>query len=124
MEEVDAHFTGDPFETVVIAYSQPQAAVLMSLFEWHGIPAYAQNIETVRTQTPLTLALGGIPIRVRLDAVADARALLAEAVTDPEPAPSSSPSRRVMGGLNALICYLFAGAAPPPRISAVLIDEP
>jgi hypothetical protein len=69
----------DPFETVAIAYSQPQAAVLMSLFQWHGIPAYAQNIEMVRANSPLTLALGGIPIRVHREAAVDARELLADA---------------------------------------------
>ena len=112
----------DPFETVVIAYSQPQAAVLMSLFQWHGIPAYAQNIEMVRANSPLTLALGGIPIRVHREAVADARALLADAVADPEPPIARSVGRRTTSGLGALVGFLFAGVAPPPRVSAVVID--
>ena len=112
----------DPFETVVIAYSQPQAAVLMSLFQWHGIPAYAQNIEMVRANSPLTLALGGIPIRVHREAVADARALLADAVADPEPPIARSVGRRTTSGLGALVGFLFAGVVPPPRVSAVVID--
>ncbi len=113
----------DPFETVVIAYSQPQAAVLMSLFQWHGILAYAQNIEMVRVNSPLTFALGGIPIRVHGEAVAAARELLAEAVADPEPPIARSASRRTSSGLGALVGFLFAGVAPPPRVSAVVIDE-
>ena len=112
----------DPFETVVIAYSQPQAAVLISLFQWHGIPAYAQNIEMVRTNTPLTLALGGIPFRVHRDAAVEARALLAVALADPEPAPVRPMVRRVAGGLGALVGFALGGVAPPPRVSAVVID--
>lgn len=112
----------DPFETVVIAYSQPQAAVLMSLFQWHGILAYAQNIEMVRTNTPLTLALGGIPIRVHREAAAEARALLADAVADSEPPPTRSIGRRVTSGLGGLLGFVLGGVAPPPRISAVMID--
>lgn len=109
----------DPFETVVIAYSQPQAAVLMSLFEWHNIPAYAHSIEMVRINAPLT---GGIPIRVHREVVDEARALLAAAVADSEPPVARSAGRRATSGLGALVGFLFAGIAPPPRVSAVVID--
>ena len=64
----------DPFETVAIAYSQPQAGVILSMFEFYGIPAYGANLETIRVNTPLTLALGGIPIRVARDFAEEARA--------------------------------------------------
>lgn len=112
----------DPFETVVIAYSQPQAAVLMSVFAWHDIPAYAQNIETVRANSPLTLALGGIPIRVHREVVGEARELLAAAVADPEPPVARSVGRRASSGLGALVGFLCAGIAPSPRMSAVIVD--
>ena len=112
----------DPFDTVVIAYSQPQAAVLMSLFQWHGIPAYAQNIEMVRANSPLTLALGGIPIRVHREAAPAARELLAAAIADPEPPIARSAGRRAASGLGALVGFLFAGIAPPPLMSAVAVD--
>lgn len=113
----------DPFQTVAIAYSQPQARVMLSLFEWHGIPAYAMNIETTRINTPWTLALGGIPIRVARESFEEARGLLAEVADRPEeaspPKPSEAPLRR---GLMFFV-GLFTGAVPPPRLGATMVGD-
>ncbi len=112
----------DPFATVAIAYTQPQAAVLLSLFEWHGIPAYAHGIEMVRANAPMTLAMGGIPIRVRRDCLIDARALLAQAADDPEPAAVRPAAKRATSGAVALLCFLLGGVSPPPRAAAVIVE--
>lgn len=116
----DATMDDDPFETVAIAYSQPQAGVLMSLFAWHGIPAYAMNLEMLRTDPGLTLALGGIPIRVARKAAEDARALLAEAEDRVEEvrAPDPIGERITM----TLFCGL-TGMTPPPKRSAVIVKR-
>ncbi|NML07174.1 hypothetical protein [Sphingomonas sp. G-3-2-10] len=113
----------DPFETVVIAYSQSQAGVILSLFEWNGIPAYAMNIEMARNSAPLTLALGGIPIRVAREAAAEAREILGEAADASAEAevPRLEAGERAGNFLIGLLCFLFAGAAPPPRIAASIV---
>ncbi|MDF7775333.1 hypothetical protein P1X14_08750 [Sphingomonas sp. AOB5] len=114
----------DPFETVVIAYSQSQAGVILSLFEWNGIPAYAMNFETVRTNPALTLALGGIPIRVAREAAADAREILNEAAEAgaQEQSLYAPLSERVANvGLLGMLVLLGSGP-PPPRLSAEIIE--
>ena len=113
----------DPFETVAIAYTQPQAGVILSMFAWYGIPAYAQNIETVRTSAPLTLALGGIPIRVAREAAGEAREILNEAAerAQAEGATASDTlgDRVAMAGLLGVLGLL--AVAPPPRLSAEIV---
>lgn len=41
---------------------------------------------------------------------------------DPEPPITRSAGRRATSGLGALVGFLFAGIAPPPRVSAVVVD--
>ncbi|NIJ21155.1 hypothetical protein FHS95_002858 [Sphingomonas naasensis] len=108
----------DPFVTVAIAYSQPQALVLLSLFAWHDIPAYARNLQHARTDCPVTLALGGIPIRVLSDCAGAARALLVEAAEreDERPAPAPLAWRIVK-----TLALGMVGATPPPRIAASIV---
>jgi len=107
----------DPFETVAIAYSQPQAGVILSMFGWYGIPAFAQNIEHVRVSPPLTLALGGIPIRVRRDFADEARALLAEAAERPDESIAEEVGERVA---KVIFCGVL-GITPPPKMSAEIV---
>lgn len=112
--------SGDPFQTVAIAYSQPQALVLLSLFGWHGFPAYARGLEHARADCPMTLALGGIPIRVLSEVAEEARALLAEAaereVEERAPSPLAYRIGKVLG-LGVI------GAAPPPRVAASIVPS-
>jgi hypothetical protein len=110
---------GDPFETVAIAYSQSQVAVLTSLFAAYGIPLIAMNVETLRANPAWTLALGGFPIRVPREAAADARGLLTEAAETPdedlrEPGPFAE---RVLTTLFLGI----TGLTPPPRRSVSIV---
>lgn len=108
----------DPFVTVAIAYSQPQALVLLSLFAWHDMPAYARNLQHARTDCPVTLALGGIPIRVLADCAGEARALLVEAAEreTEEPAPTPLAYRIVK-----TVALGVLGAPPPPRMAATIV---
>ena len=110
---------GDPFETVGIAYTQPQAAVILSMLAWNGIPAYGMNLETIRASASLTLALGAIPIRVRRDSAEEARALLSEAAERvvEKPQPRQPLGYRIVKTLT----FALIGAPPPPRLSATVI---
>ncbi len=106
----------DPFETVAIAYSQAQADVILSLFAWNDIPAYAKNIEHVRTDPVMTLALGAIPIRVYGDYAEEARALLVEAEANATEGVSEPLSNRI-----AKVGLGFIGLVPPPKLSAEIV---
>ena len=112
----------DPFETVAIAYTPSQAGVILSLFEWNGIPAYGANLETVRTNAPLTLALGGIPIRVAREAADEARAILTEAAengVEEERATEPLSDRVAKVGFLGVLGLL--AVAPPPKLSVEII---
>ncbi|HWU96841.1 MAG TPA: hypothetical protein VN029_14680 [Sphingomonas sp.] len=107
----------DAFDTVAIAYSQPQALVILSLFTWHGMLAYAANLGHVQTDCPITLALGGIPIRVAREDAAEARSLLHEAAERDEAMLPETLGARIAKTLFFGILML----APPPRMSATII---
>ena len=110
----------DPFETVAIAYSQAQADVILSMFAWYDIPAYAKNIAHVRADPALTLALGAMPIRVHADFAAEARGLLDEAA-EREQEPITEPLADRLARLPLLGLLLLFGAAPQPRVSATIV---
>jgi hypothetical protein len=110
----------DPFETVAIAYSQAQADVILSMFAWYDIPAYAKNIAHARAVRVLTLALGGFPIRVHRDFAEEARGLLDEAA-EREHEPLTEPLADRLGRLPLLGLLLLFGAPPQPRVSASIV---
>lgn len=112
---------GDPFVTVAIAYSQAQADVILSLFAWHDIPAYAKNIQHVRTDPALTLALGAMPIRVYADYAEEARGLLEEAVERDHDPPLTEPLGERVGKVAFLGLLSFLAVAPPPKLSAEIV---
>ena len=111
----------DPFETVAIAYTQPQVAVMLSMFGWYGIPAYAKNFGHIGVDCPVTLALGGFPVRVHREFAEEARGLLAEAADRclEEPAKPQPLAYRI--AKVPFFLLLAMGAAPPPRLSATLV---
>ena len=112
----------DPFETVAIAYSQAQASVILSLFAWNDIPAYGANLETVRTNAPLTLALGGIPIRVAREAADEARTILRESeARELEEEPVAQPLGERVARVGFLGLFGMMAVAPPPKLSVEII---
>jgi hypothetical protein len=110
----------DPFETVAIAYRPAQVMILLSLFEWYGVPAYAQNYGHASVNWPITLALGGIPIRVARDFADEARALLSEVADDYAEAPAKPQPLSYRIFKVAVFFFLFL-PVPPPRRSAVIV---
>ena len=73
----------DRFQTVAITWSQPEAAVMLSMFEFYGIPAFAVGRRHVSIYGPLVTALQGIQIRVAIHALDEALGLLAEVAERP-----------------------------------------
>jgi hypothetical protein len=73
----------DRFETVAITWSQPEAAVMLSMFEFYGIPAFAVGRLHVSAQGSILTALQGMQIRVAVAFMDEALDLLAEVTERP-----------------------------------------
>ena len=95
----------DSYETVAITYGQPETVVMLSMFAWYGVPAYASGLGHAQVW-PLAVALGGIQVRVHPDSAADARALLAEVAQQPaavRPRMTHNPVTRTLAYAIALL---------------------
>ena len=73
----------DAFETVAITWSQPEAAVMLSMFEFYGIPAFALGRLHASINPPWITGLQGIQVRVHHLAVDDALDLLSDVAARP-----------------------------------------
>jgi hypothetical protein len=73
----------DAFETVAITWSQPEAAVMLSMFEFYGVPAFALGRWQASIDAPFTTAMQGIQVRVHHLACDEALDLLAEVAERP-----------------------------------------
>jgi hypothetical protein len=73
----------DAFETVAITWSQPEAAVMLSMFEFYGIPAFALGRWQASIDAPFTTAMQGIQVRVHHLACDEALDLLGEVAERP-----------------------------------------
>lgn len=105
------------FELVAITYSQPEAAVILSMLDAYGIPAYPLNQHHLAAAPTLAVALGGIRILAMREAADEARALLAEASDQAPPVlPRPLADTGVTNVLITLVFTLFAGP-PPARIA-------
>lgn len=113
----------DSFTPVAITYSQPEAAVMLSMFEFYGIPAYAVGARHAGTMWPMVVALGGVEIRVASAMVEEAHALLAPVMAQP---PVVRPPV-VEGWFARLIANTLGwimGAPPPPRVATDYLNRP
>ena len=112
------------FETVAITYSQPETVVMLSMFTFYGIPAYASGFGHAQAQWPLSLALGGIAVRVDPAAANEARELLAEVAGRPAAVRPFLHGPDWFGRLTTFILFC-CGYAPPTRTaSTFLLDVP
>jgi hypothetical protein len=107
----------DAFETVAITWSQPEAAVMLSMFEFYGIPAFAVGRLHASIIPNYITALQGMQVRVPVGAVDDALDLLAEVAERP------AAVRPYMLGHTwfypALVAFALAALVP-----LYLVDEP
>jgi hypothetical protein len=107
----------DAFETVAITWSQPEAAVMLSMFEYYGIPAFAVGRLHASVIPNYITALQGIQVRVPVGDIDEALDLLAEVAERP------AAVRPYMLGQKwlypALIAFALAAMVP-----LYLVDEP
>ena len=109
--------TGDAFETVAVTWSQPECAVMLSMFEFYGIPAYATGRWHASVMPPLIMGLDGFHVRVHPDAVDDALDLLAEVAEQPAATrPYLLDKRWLRAVWSVLGAFLAAG--PPTRTAS------
>lgn len=108
---------GDRFETVACVYSQPQLALLLSRFEHEGIGVAPVGYHHATAQWSITLALGGIALRVHESDADAARCLLATLDPTPVHQPIFSDNRWLEIVL-ILGLFLMGFFAPPARLPA------
>ena len=104
-------------DTVAVAYAQPELALLLSRLHWHGIHTAAVGQGHVSLDWALTVALGGVRIRVPAEQAEEARALLAE-VEPPRWRGGIFADNRVLDVALAVMLFLTAWVPPPARIPA------
>jgi hypothetical protein len=107
----------DAFETVAIVYSQPEAGVLLALFAQHDIATEVIGARHVSVNPVWTVALGGIIVRVQIEALEDARALLAEIARQPQAVRRRLIDNPALNGLLVVLaCFLGIAPIPPTRV--------
>ena len=109
----------DRFETVAITWSQPEAAVMLSMFDFYGIPAFAVGRRHVTAFAPMLCALQGIQVRVAAEAADEALDLLAEVAERPAVV---RPYAFGLPGLYRLIVLLALAAAAAMPVIIALAD--
>jgi hypothetical protein len=109
-----------PLETVAVAYSQTELAVLLSLLEDRGIPAFPFHRGQISVHWTLTVALGGVPIQVPLEDADEARAEL-KAVGRSWPTNGVYADERWLDIILLLLMLVVFLMPPPARIPAFVI---
>ena len=112
----------EAFETVAIVYSQPEARVLLALFAQHDIATEVVGAGHISVNPVWAVALGGIIIRVRNEALEDARTLLGEIAQQPQAMRRRMIDNPVLNGLM-VVCACFMGIAPipPTRVGSTFL---
>jgi hypothetical protein len=110
----------DRFETVAITWSQPEAAVMLSMFDFYGIPAFAVGSRHVSAQGPILTALQGIQIRVAVGFMDEALDMLADVAERPA---AVRPYAFGMPGLYRVIVFLTLAVAAMMPFAVALIYQ-
>lgn len=106
----------DRFETVAITWSQPEAAVMLSMFEAYEIPALPVGQQVMRLWPTSGVALQGIHIRVHNEWRDEALELLAEVAQRPAAIrPFPTENRWAYGIVITILCAIGLVPVPPTR---------
>jgi len=102
----------DRFETIAWVYSQSELAVLLSLFEHEDIFLHPVTRHHIAANWALTVALGGVEIRVHPEDAERARALLAGIDRTPFSRGVFSDNRWLDGAIMVILALAGLFAAP------------
>lgn len=112
----------DRFETIAYVYSQSELAILLSLMMSAGIFVLPIGRGHASVCWTLTIALGGVEIRVLARDAAAARALLAGIDRAPF-ARGILFDNRLLDAIAMLFLFCVSLFAPPARIPACFVLE-
>jgi hypothetical protein len=117
MTPAEAEPPDDRFVTVAWVYDRCELALLLSLFEDRGIWVVEGGAHHIAANWTLTLALGGISLRVR---VADAPAAwdLLAGLDRPEPRRTVFVDNRLLDILLMVAMLVAFGLPPPAKLPA------
>lgn len=104
---------------MAITWSQPEAAVMLSMFAYYDIPAFALGGRHVSAHGPMVTALQGIHIRVAAAAADDALDLLADVAEQPA---AIRPYALASPGLYRLLAILALAATLLTPVVLALAD--
>ncbi|HYJ52349.1 MAG TPA: hypothetical protein VEW04_04185 [Allosphingosinicella sp.] len=111
----------DCFETIAFVYSQTELAVLLSLLEHEQVSVVPIGRGHASVDWPITVALGGIELRVHTTDAARARALLAE--IEPIHVWRGFFLKNRLLDMALIVLFLpLALMAPPARLPATFIS--
>ena len=108
----------DQHVTVAWVYDAGELALLLSRFEWEGIPIFALGHGHSTIGWNLVVALGGVRLRVRVQDAAAALALLASLERAPQKSVRFFARDKLVDVLLLTLLLLCGGVAAPPRIQA------
>ena len=114
----------DRFVTVAYVYSQPDLALLLSLFEHADMHVQMIGYRHASLDWSLTTALGGIALRVHEEDGDEARTLLAGLEYPPYRAPFFTGLWPVYLAFLTLAVFAFGVAPPARQFPTYLIGEP
>ena len=114
----------DRFVTAAIVYSQPELAVLLALFEQEGILVLPHSSRHVSVEWPLTLALGGIRLRIH-EEDADRAGELLSGIERSSFRRGIFSDNRLVDAVLVIGLFVVGLFAPPARLPAVYcLDRP
>lgn len=108
----------NPFVTVAWVYDAGELALLLSLFEWEGIPVVPLGSLHAAVQWNIVVALGGVRLRVRREDAPAALALLAGLERAPQRSVRFFARDKLVDVLLVLLLFFLGGLAAPARIQA------
>ena len=112
----------DAFETVAIVYSLPEAGALLALFAQHDIATEVVGASHVSVNPVWTVALGGIIVRVRIEALEEARTLLAEIARQPQVVRRRLIDNPLLNGVMVVLaCFIGIAPIPPTRVGSTFL---
>lgn len=112
--------SGPDFETVAWVYSQSELAVLLALFTHEDIHVVPIGRHNAGVDYAMTVALGGVEIRVHAEEAEEARTLLAGIDGAPFRRGIFSDNRW-LDGLIMLVLFFAGLFVPPARVPAQFV---
>ncbi len=114
---------GGDLATVAWVYDRSELSLLLSLFEHHDIWVVQVGAQHIAIDWSLTVALGGVELRVHAEQAEAARALLA-GLDRRAPSRRFFLDNRLLDILLVLVLFASTGMPSPARLPASFVLGP